>query len=382
MAPSRRASGGGGAKIPAPAVSTPPASAPARRSPANGRRASPGGSGAGARSGRKSEPPAISPGTYSHAVQQMNRRQRKSTVQRLSSSSSDGAASPVSPPRVAEKAAKAESPALAGGMAYNLAQIERRQREAAIARGEDPASTDGVCTPPSPPSRSSRRSTDAELGAMLMKGGAEPPARKLWMQSSASVALNSRQSFEMRLKDRKKAEQRRAEIHALNRVLARRDAQQFGECLVVVGGSNVYGQAQTVWQYHPQVGVWRKLCQLLEPRCNAASCGTPRGDLISCGGYITGGTFVDTVEIFESRLKASRMLPSMPHGVYGGRACCVGDNLFVVGGQSCEEVRRYSDAWLAIGIASLARRPPRAGWFRSLCLLSDRFVSVCGLCCL
>ena len=91
-----------------------------------------------------------------------------------------------------------------------------------------------------------------------MKGGAEPPARKLWMQSSASVALNSRQSFEMRLKDRKKAEQRRAEIHALNRVLARRDAQQFGECLVVVGGSNVYGQAQTVWQYHPQVGVWRK----------------------------------------------------------------------------------------------------------------------------
>jgi hypothetical protein len=383
MAPSRRASGGGGAKIPAPAVSTPPASAPARRSPANGRRASPGGSGAGARSGRKSEPPAISPGTYSHAVQQMNRRQRKSTVQRLSSSSSDGAASPVSPPRVAEKAAKAESPALAGGMAYNLAQIERRQREAAIARGEDPASTDGVCTPPSPPpSRSSRRSTDAELGAMLMKGGAEPPARKLRMQSSASVALNSRQSFEMRLKDRKKAEQRRAEIHALNRVLARRDAQQFGECLVVVGGSNVYGQAQTVWQYHPQVGVWRKLCQLLEPRCNAASCGTPRGDLISCGGYITGGTFVDTVEIFESRLKASRVLPSMPHGVYGGRACCVGDNLFVVGGQSCEEVRRYSDAWLAIGIASLARRPPRAGWFRSLCLLSDRFVSVCGLCCL
>ena len=74
-------------------------------------------------------------------------------------------------------------------------------------------------------------------------------------------------------------------------------------------------------------------------RCNAASCATPRGDLVSCGGYITGGTFVDTVEIYEPRLKASRMLPPMPHGVYGGRACCVGDQLFVVGGQSCEEVR-------------------------------------------
>ena len=96
-------------------------------------------------------------------------------------------------------------------------------------------------------------------------------------------------------------------------------------CMVVVGGSNVYGQSQTVWQFHPQVGVWRQLCSLLQPRCNGASCATPKGDLISAGGYVTGGTFVSSVEIFESRKRASRLLPPMPHGVYGGRACCLGD---------------------------------------------------------
>ena len=309
----------------------------AARSPANGRRATP------AALRKKAEPPTISPGSYSHAVQQMNRRQRKSAVQRLSNAASEDSAvgSLASAPAVAPQADAPESPS--AGIAYNLAQIERRERAAAREKEDVVVATDGASTPPSPPSHG-RRATDAELGAMLAKCGAEPPPRRLWMQNTASVALNSRQSFEMRLKIKEKSEQRRAEILALNRVLARRDAQNFAQCLVVVGGSNVYGQARTVWQYHPQVGVWRKLCQLLESRCNAASCATRRGDLVSCGGYITGGTFVDTVEIYEPRLKASRMLPPMPHGVYGGRACCIGDKMFVVGGQSCEEVRQLPRA--------------------------------------
>lgn len=309
----------------------------AARSPANGRRATPAPR-------KKSEVPTISPGSYSHAVQQMNRRQRKSSEQRLAStlSGEPTAESLASAPR-AESQQPGRVEGAAGGIAYNLAQIERRERTAAQEREGEAGAPDGASTPPSPRSQGPR-ATDAELGAMLVKCGTDPPSRKLWMQNSASVALNSRQSFEMRLKERKKAEQRRAEIVALNRVLARRDAQIFSQCLVVVGGSNVYGQAKTVWQYHPQVGVWRKLCQLLESRCNAASCATRRGDLVSCGGYLTGGTFVDTVEIFEPWLKASRMLPPMPHGVYGGRACCIGDKMFVVGGQSCEEVRQLPRA--------------------------------------
>ena len=308
----------------------------AARSPANGRRATPAPR-------KKSEVPTISPGSYSHAVQQMNRRQRKSADQRLASSTSDAttAQSAASVPRKESQPDRGEG--APGGIAYNLAQIERRERTGAQEREGEAGATGGASTPPSPRSQGPR-ATDAELGALLVKCGADPPSRKLWMQNTASVALNSRQSCEMRLKERKKAEQRRAEIVALNRVLARRDAQHFSQCLVVVGGSNVYGQAKTVWQYHPQVGVWRKLCQLLESRCNAASCATRRGDLVSCGGYITGGTFVDTVEIYEPRLKASRMLPPMPHGVYGGRACCIGDKMFVVGGQSCEEVRQLPRA--------------------------------------
>lgn len=358
MAPPSSSAAKSSRRVAVPAIAVPGSPTTSCRSPANGRRASPaaksrstppaaastGGGGGGGAALR--EPPTISPGSYSHAVQQMNRRQRKSTAQRLSPARSGA---PTTPPRVKLAAEEAE-PKLTGGMAYNLAQIERRQREAAVARGEDvqeggggASSADGVCTPPSPPSRSrSHWLTDSELGAQLRKGGDTPPARKLWMQGSASVALNSRQSFEMRLSEKKKNEQRRAELHALNRILARRDAQQFSTCVVVVGGSNVYGQAQTVWQFHPQVGVWRKLCQLLHPRCNAASCSTTRGDLVTCGGYITGGTFVDTVEMYEPKIKASRMLPPMPHGVYGGRAVCFGDRMLVVGGQSCEEVRALS----------------------------------------
>ncbi len=330
----------------------------AARSPANGRRATPGPR-------KKNEPPTISPGSYSHAVQQMNRRQRKLAVLKSSSAATEDSAagSPVSAPDVAPQPDAAESPV--GGVAYNLAQIERRERAAARDKGHKAGGTDGASTPPSPPSRG-RHTTDVELGAMLAKCGAEPPARRLWMQNTASVALNSRQSFEMRLKIKEKSEQRRAEILALNRVLARRDAQNFAQCLVVVGGSNVYGQAKTVWQYHPQVGVWRKLCELLESRCNAASCATPRGDLVSCGGYITGGTFVDTVEIYEPRLKASRMLPPMPQGVYGGRACCIGDQLFVVGGQSCEEVRSSPPlVFLSHHVPSAARLAQQSSHLRS-----------------
>ena len=90
---------------------------------------------------------------------------------------------------------------------------------------------------------------------------------------------------------------------------------------------------------------------------SAASCSTTRGDLVTCGGYITGGTFVDTVEIYEPKIKASRMLPPMPHGVYGGRAVCIGDRMLVVGGQSCEEVR--AQAPLALPTRSASQKVER-----------------------
>lgn len=309
------------------------------RSPANGRRATP--------SSRKKSDPSL----YAHAVQQMNRRQRKSAVHRLSTASFGDVkiaassekgdqgrnATTLAPVSATGVATKRDESVVDSGVAYNLAQIDRRERAARENRA-DPVGSDGVRTPPSPVPRE-RHSTNLNLGAVGVRYGTDTPARKLRTQTAPAVALNPRMSTELRLKEKIKTEQRRAEVLALNRVLARRDAQNFAHCLAVVGGSNVYGQAKTVWQYSPQVGVWRKLCQLLESRCNAASCATPRGDLVSCGGYITGGTFVDTVEIYEPRLKASRMLTPMPHGVYGGRACCIGDKLFVVGGQSCEEVR-------------------------------------------
>ena len=280
------------------------------------------------RASRRVEPPRISPGSYSHAVQQMNRR---GSPTRRSRSKSGSRTPPKAAPAVAEAAetaaaAPAEPPPVVGGLAHDLACIERRSG--------DSAPDDS----PSPPGKLS----DAELGAELKKGeprGGGGASRRLWMQGSATVALNSRQSFEHRLSEKRKHEQRRAELLALNRILARRDEQQFNMCMVVVGGSNVYGQSQTVWQFHPQVGVWRQLCSLLQPRCNGASCATPKGDLISAGGYVTGGTFVSSVEIYESRKRASRLLPPMPHGVYGGRACCLGDKLLVVGGQSCEGIK-------------------------------------------
>ena len=156
----------------------------ASRSPANGRRATPG-------TRKKDEPPTISPGSYSHAVQQMNRRQRKSRMQKVPSAASEDsvAGSTASAPGVAPQPDAHGSPL--GGVAYNLAQIERRERAAASEKGGEAGATDGASTPPSPPSRG-RRATDAELGALVAKCGAEPPARRLWMQNTASVALNSR----------------------------------------------------------------------------------------------------------------------------------------------------------------------------------------------
>jgi hypothetical protein len=67
--------------------------------------------------------------------------------------------------------------------------------------------------------------------------------------------------------------------------------------------SNLHRQATTVRGYHPASGTWRRLGSTAAARCNAACCllavGPARRGVLSCGGYLSGGTFVRTAEIFS-----------------------------------------------------------------------------------
>jgi hypothetical protein len=180
----------------------------------------------------------------------------------------------------------------------------------------------------------------------------------------------------------RKLQQRRADVIALNSCLARRSARQFGSRLVVVGGSNVYGQSHSVWEFQPHACVWRRMRPTLQPRCNAAVCAGPSaGELVCCGGYATGGTYLDSVEVHRSGTEPT-LLPPMPTGVYGARACCTGNELVVVGGQSCESIKARDDVfrysfetkrWTAA--PKLCSGPRR---FPGVCPLPEGGVLVCG----
>ena len=186
----------------------------------------------------------------------------------------------------------------------------------------------------------------------------------------------------MRASERRKLEQRRAEILALNAALARRDLVEFGRSVVIVGGSNVCKQSHQMWQFHVQTGSWRKLRRTLQPRCNAAVCADPRsGKLYCCGGYAAGGVFLDTVEVHDPLTASPVLLPPMPRGVYGARALHSGRSLWVMGGQLCESVKatecvaRYDfeqQTW------NDGPQLPRGLRFLAACALADGSIVVCG----